>query len=345
MRGVSLWLWQEQWQRRWQGSAGQAFLRAWGRELLASLPASVRRGLQPGRAPRHVAWPLTQDAAMPGERVVLDLPAPFALTRRLALPLAAGRDLAQLMQFELDRFTPFTADQVRYVVRHETVEGDQLWVSLALVRREWLQACLQQCQEQGLVLAGIQLMDEQGQPSGLDLLPRAHQAVASAQGRRLTLALSALCLVLLAAAPLTWQHNRSLALAAMQAEVQGLRAQAAEVAGLRKQLDEAQGAAQFIARRRLAQPGRALLLSELTTCLPTDTWLQSLEIHADGQVDMAGLSARASALIGQIKGCNHLVDAQYQGVIQPDEASGRDRFYLRAKARGEAGDAPQPDQP
>lgn len=343
MRGVTLW--QEQWQRRWQGSGLQAFFRAWGRELVASLPAAVRRGLQPGRAPRPVAWPLGTDNGTPGERVVLELPAAFALSRRLALPLAAGRDLSQLMQFELDRFTPFTAEQVHYVVRQEAVSGDQLWVSLALVRRDWLQDCLGQCQARGWVVSGINLLDDQGLATGFDLLPSAHQAVASAQGRHLTLGLSALCLVLLAAIPLTWQHNRAQALDAMHAEVQNLRAQAAEVAALRKHLDEAQGAAQFIARRRLAQPGRALLLSELTTCLPRDTWLQSLEIHADGQVDMAGLSARASALIGQIKGCNHLADAQYQGVIQPDEASGRDRFYLRAKARSEAGDAPHPDQP
>lgn len=343
MRGVSLW--QQQWQRRWQGSDVQAFFRAWGRELLASLPAAVRRGVQPGRAPRPVAWPLAAGVGTPGERVVLELPAAFALTRRLALPLAAGRDLAQLMQFELDRFTPFTAEQVHYVVSQQAVEADQLWVSLALVRRDWLQECLAQCQARGWVVSGIQLLDDQGQATGVDLLPSAHQALASAQGRRLTWGLAGLCLALLVAVPLTWQYNRAQALATMQAEVQTLRAQAAEVATLRNHLDAAHGAAQFIARRRLAQPGRALLLSELTTCLPNDTWLQSLEIHADGQVDMAGLSARASALIGQLKSCNHLVDAQFQGVIQPDEASGRDRFYLRATARGEAGDAPPPDQP
>ena len=101
MRAVSLWLWQERLKGRWQGSPPQAFMHAWGRELLASLPGAVRRGLQPGRAPRHCPWPLPAQALAVGERVILDLPAEHVLVQRLALPLAAARDLTQVMQFEL----------------------------------------------------------------------------------------------------------------------------------------------------------------------------------------------------------------------------------------------------
>lgn len=347
MRAVSLWLWQERLKGRWQGSPVQAFFQAWGRELLASLPAVVRRGLQPRHPPRHCPWPLptAMSAYAPGERVVLDLSADQVLARRLSLPLAAARDLSQVVQFELDRFTPFTRDQVHYVIRREGVDADHVWVTLALVRRDWLADCLQRCSEAGLVLDGIEVLDAQGQPTGLNLLPSADQPTVQAQGRHVLLGLALLCAVLLLALPLVWLHNRQDALATMQAQVQTLRQQAGEVAALRKSLDDAQGAAQFLGKRRLAQPARALLLSELSHCLPPDTWLQSLEVRADGQVDLAGFSARASALIGQIKGCPHLAEAQYQGVIQPDEASGRDRFYMRAQARGEAGDAAHTDGP
>ena len=344
MGAGSMWLWQERLKGRWQGSAVQGFCRAWGQELLASLPAALRHALQPGRAPRHCPWPLPVGIAEAGP-VILDLPADTVLVQHLALPLAAARDLHQVMDYELDRFTPFTADQVHYVVRRDRVSGEQLWVTLALVRREWLQACLDTCSAQGLTLAGIAVLDADGETTGLDLLPSAHQPATHARGRRLAMGMGVLCLLLAAAIPAAWLHNRSLALAAMQAEVNSLRQQASEVATLRTALDDAQGAAQFLLKRRMGQPSRALLLSELTACLPSDTWLQRLDINADGQVDLAGFSARASALIGQIKGCSHLTQAQYQGVIQPDEATGRDRFYMRAQARGEADNAPRPDTP
>ncbi|WAH56006.1 PilN domain-containing protein [Pseudomonas silvicola] len=342
MRAVSLWLWQQRLKGLWQGSAVQGFCRAWGQELLASLPAALRRGLQPGRAPRRCPWPLPAEA-LPGERLVLELPADRVLVQRLGLPLAAARDLHRVMDFELDRFTPFSAGQVHYVVRREGIDSDQVGVTLAVLRREWLQQCLDECHARGVVLAGIDVLDARGQPMGLDLLP--HAPAASGGGQRLAWGLALLCLTLLAAVPWQWRHNRETALAAMTQEVQGLRTQAEAVAALRKRLDEAQGAAQFLARRRLAQPGRALLLSELSRCLPTDTWLQTLEINGEGQVDIAGFSSHASGLIAQVKGCNHLADAQYQGVIQPDEASGRERFYMRARARGEGGDAPRTDTP
>ncbi len=342
MRAVSWWLWQERFKSRWQGSGAQVFCHAWGQELLASLPAGLRHGLQPGRPPRRYAWPLPGEVAE-GERLILELPADRVLAQRLGLPQAAARDLHRVMDFELDRFTPFSADQVHYVVRREGMDTEQVWVTLAVIRREWLQHCLDTCSARGVVLAGIDVLDDDGQPMGLDLLP--HAPSNRGRGRRLPWGLTVLCLALLVAVAWQWLHNRETALAAMVQDVQGLRTQAAEVAALRQRLDDAQGAAQFLARRRLAQPGRALVLSELTRCLPTDTWLQSLEITAQGQVDMAGFSSHASALIGQVKGCNHLADAQYQGVIQPDEASGRERFYMRAQARGEGGDAPRPDTP
>lgn len=347
MRAVSLWLWRERLKGRWQGSVLQAFLRAWGEELRASLPAVLRHGLQSGRPARYCRWPLsaTPISSEAGERVILLLPEDTVLVQRLALPLAAARDLHQLMGYELDRFTPFTADQVHYVVRREGVSGDQLWVTLALVRREWLEQCLDHCRERGLTLDGIDVVGADGQPTGLDLLPRAQQPAAAATGRHLVLGLALVCLALALALPVVWLHNRGAALAAMETQVQTLREQAKEVAVLRTALDDAQGATQFLLKRRLGQPSRALLLGELTRCLPQDTWLQSLEINLDGQVDLAGFSTRASALIGQIKRCNQLTDAQYQGVIQPDEASGRDRFYLRAWARGEVGNAPPADAP
>jgi general secretion pathway protein L len=133
----------------------------------------------------------------------------------------------------------------------------------------------------------------------------------------------------------------------METEVKTLRQQANEDAALRNALSASRNAAQFLFERRLNQPSRALLLSELTRCLPPDTWLQTLDISAQGQVDVAGLSTRASSLIALIKDCSQLSDPQYQGVIQPDEGSGRDRFYirayLRAKNRGESGDGPPAD--
>ena len=351
MSSESLWSWQARLKAQWPGSAARAFLHAWGRELFASLPSVVQRSFRSDNAPRRFSWPLTDAARVPvdsqrqpGIRGVLDLPGEAVLLHSLTLPVAAARDLHQLIRYELDRFTPFNVDQVYYAVRREHGNDERPKVTLALVRREFLDRCLSDCQTIGLEIEAVDALDASGAPMGINLLPAQHRLAGNQRGRVLTLALSLACIALVIAIALLWLHNRETALATMQAEVQELRQQAGEVAALHSAWDNSQGAMRFLIERRTSQPGRAQLLSELTGCLPSDTWLQSLEIDVDGQVDMAGLSARASGLIGQIKECPHLAQPQFQGVIQPDPASGRERFYLRARVRGEAGHAALTDR-
>lgn len=343
MSGDSLRAWQQAFRARWSTSTSRAFLRAWARELLDSLPPRLQQALYPGATPRRFTWPLTEDIA-PAARGVLMLPGDAVLVHRLALPLAVGRDLAQVMSFELDRFTPFSADQVYYAVRRDGIEEQQVRVSLALVRREYLDHCLERCAAQGVGLEAVDVPDAQGAPMGINLLPGGCATGNESRGRGLVRVLSLVCCALVVAIALMWIHNRETALVAMQTEVQALHRQAEEATALRSVRDQSRNALLFLLERRSGRPSRAQLLSELTGCLPRDTWLQSLEMNANGQIDMSGLSTHASALIGQIKGCEHVLDAQFVGVIQPDPASGRERFYLRARVRGEADHASSADR-
>lgn len=335
-------LWREWYRARWQGSRLQAFLRAWGHELLTSLPAGVQRHLRSNANRRRLDWPLAADLVA-GTRGVLMLPSASVLVQRLALPVAVARDVRQVLRFELDRFTPFTTEQVYYAVRRDGIADQRLWVTLALVRREVLDDCLEQCAARGVVLEAVDIDGAPGEPMGFDLLPDTYATQSGDRRSNLILGLSLTCAVLLAALPLLWIHNREAALVTMHTEVQGLRRQAAEAGASRTAQGEGRDALRRLSERRLRQPPRAQLLGELTQCLPNDAWLQSLEIRADGQLDMGGMSSRASALIGDVKRCAHLTDAHFQGVIQPDPASGRERFYLRARIRGEAGHATPAD--
>lgn len=339
-----IWLWQTRLKAQWSGSRLQVFLQSWRLELFGSLPLSLQRSLRPNRALSHFAWPLPAAVEkQAGVPFVLDLPADVVLVHRVPMPLAAARDLRSVMAFELDRFTPFAADQVYYSIRRDGICDGQVWVTLALVQRELIDQCMRDCTAKGLVVEAVEVLDDAGQPMGLDLSPTGYVHAVQHRGRHLALWLGIACVALAMAVHGMWLHNRHTALAVMQTEVLTLRERANQAIALRNALGASRNAVQFLFERRLNQPSRALLLSELTRCLPPDTWLQSLEISVDGQVDMAGLSTRASSLIGLIKGCNQLSDPQYQGVIQPDEASGRDRFYIRAKTQGEAGNGPPAD--
>ncbi|EPM98368.1 general secretion pathway protein L, partial [Pseudomonas syringae pv. actinidiae ICMP 18804] len=71
------------------------------------------------------------------------------------------------------------------------------------------------------------------------------------------------------------------------------------------------------------------------------------EISDSAEVAFSGQSAKASALIGRVKDCRSLDNAQFQGVIQPDTKTGKDQYSLRAhlhqNLHQEKADAPSTD--
>jgi general secretion pathway protein L len=348
MRATSLGQWREHLIIGWHSGPLRRFLRGWAHELRACLPPRLRGWLYPEPLRAYVRWPLTEPLGEVPEqaRVVLLLPPEQVLVHTLSLPLAAARDLDSVLAFELDRFTPFRPEQVHYVARREGVVGGQLQITLALLPREHLETCLAACRQRGLAVASVDVLAASGQGMGLELLePLQRRSRHSHRTRRLSLGLALLCGLLLAACMYTWLQQREASLASMRIEVQALRGQTAQLQALRQELADTLGSAAYLSQLKLAQPARAMILSELTTCLPSDTWLQTLQIDAQGQVDLSGFSARASSLINSLKGCPHLVDPQYQGIIQPDQDTGKDRFYLRAQLRRETANAPPPDTP
>lgn len=322
--------------RYWRGSLLQQGWRVWLSELRACVPSWLARQ-EPPEQVHH--WPLAAPVAASSTRQVLMLAADAVLVQRVQLPLAAGRNLSAVVGYELDRYTPYEPDQLYFVARQERRTPTHLEVTLVAILRERLDQILVDC-------AGLGLHPHRVDAAhlGIDLLPAPLRPRQRPAGMGLQRSLPWLCGALLIAAMLLWLNDRQRVIDAMHASVQQQKAQVAEVHALRQQLLNTRGAAQYLTRRKLAQPPLAALLNDLTTCLPADTWLDQLDVK-DGEISLSGQSAKASALISRIKGCRSLENAQFEGVIQPDARTGKDQFALRAHLRQEAADAPTPHTP
>jgi len=330
--------------RRWRGSLLQLGWRLWLKELRGCLPA----WLSIHDIPEHrYHWPLTAPVAKPaGEvRAVLVLAPSAVLLQTLQLPLAAVRNLSTVVGYELDRFTPFEAEQLYFVARQERRTATHLQVTLVAILRERLDQILVDCAALGLQPHAVDVDGGAGEPMGIDLLPTPLRPRQRPAGKGLQRSLPWLCGALLIAAMLLWLNDRQRVLDVMHEQVQQQKSQVAEIQSLRQQLLNTRGAAQYLIRRKSAQPPLAALLNELTACLPADTWIDQLEVNDGADVSFSGQSAKASALITRIKACHSLENAQFEGVIQPDAQTGKDQFSLRAHLHQEAADAPSTDTP
>jgi len=321
--------------RHWRGSLLQQGWQAWIAELRACVPAWLA-WQEPPEQIHH--WPLSAPVAAASTRQVLMLGADAVLVQTVQLPLAAARNLSAVVGYELDRYTPFEADQLYFVARQERRTPTHLEVTVVAILRERLDRILADCATLGLHPHRVDAAD-----LSVDLLP-APLRPQRPTGMGLQRSLPWLCGALLIAAMLLWLNDRQRVIDVMHASVQRQKAEVAEVHALRQQLLNTRGAAQYLTWRKLAQPPLAALLNDLTTCLPADTWLDQLDVK-DGEISISGQSAKASALITRIKGCRSLENAQFEGVIQPDARTGKDQFALRAHLRQETADAPTPHTP
>lgn len=355
------------------------FMRWWLQELLACLPVRVRR-LYASLQQRLILTPevaalvlgrcrgsdyhelaridlpaaTSTSASLPEvgrlartSTVVLRLSGRDYLSREVRLPLATEENLREVLAFEMDRLTPFTADQVYYdyrVLERSRREG-MATIELVLATRQRLDAILAQIAGMGLP---VHVVDAPlGTPDGgsdcspcpgaeINLLPRSQRPSASRVGRLnlgLAIVLSTLAIMTLAL-PLWRLHQatQELELAVANAQRQ---ADAATLMGKRVRSRVAELRTLF-ARRRDA-PTAIELLSGLARLLPDGTWLTELEI-SDGEMRLQGQSESASALIGLLEASPLLHAARFESPVIQSPETGRQRFRISAQiiARGES---------
>jgi general secretion pathway protein L len=359
--------------RQWRASPLPAFLAWWGGELRALLPVRWRswfadgadwyllqvdgdswslrrRGHAESLAQWNEAVEVTparafatalQQVDREDLRVALLLPAVQVLRRSLSLPLAARDNLHQVVGFEMDRQTPFGVAQVYYAVRElqATAPAGRCQVELVAAARAGVDPLLARLRAQGIAVDAVDVAVADDR-LGVNLLPPEQRPRRVHPRRRLNLILAAGVVLLLLLVGLEWRHNREVALAAMQAEVAAMRGDAAQVASLRQQLQDNAGAAGFLAQRKKDTVGMLELLREATARLPQGTWLERFSVDNTGQIGMQGQSQQAAKLLDALKDSSVITDAGFQGSIQPDASTGKERFYLTARVKQAATTGP-----
>jgi general secretion pathway protein L len=348
------------------------FFAWWGRELVGLLPARWRAALAEradallfGVLGRElVLWRNGGDGSAELGRVSLDEPAEVqqaalkplrsqaddadlrrfycidarrTLRRSISLPAAAEDNLRQVLAFEMDRQTPFKADQVYfdYIVAARSAAERNLQIELTVVPRAQLDTELAALAASGTTLDGVDTWRDApgGARTGLNLLPADRRFKRKNLRLRMNLALAGAALVLLVTVMLLSLANRESALAAMQADVQKAGNDARQVSQLRKTLQDTLDGANFLSRKKRETPLTVDLLDDLTKRLPDDTYLERINVDEKNKIEIQGLSDDASKLIGLLQKSEVLVNPGVQGTIQPDPRTKKDRFNITLEFR------------
>lgn len=296
--------------------------------------ASIDAGL-PGDVQRATLAEACAGIDPDDRRLLLIVPHAQVLVRRLVMPAAAAADPRRVAGYEIDRQTPFKADQVEYDVRESpgAAPHGQVALDLVAVPKATLEPMLARCASLGVRPDAVAVATGDGVLAGIDLLPRDRRPRRADRRGRANWLLGAACVLLAVVVLLLWLDNRRAALVRMQAEVDAMRAQASQSEQLRGQLTGAIAASKFLVKRKADHPTALAVLDDLTRRLPDSAWLFALTMDDSGGLDIRGEAAKAAALVDTLGISRVLQEPKLQGVIQPDPATGKERFEMVARVR------------
>jgi general secretion pathway protein L len=250
----------------------------------------------------------------------LRLPPGNVLCRDVTLPLAAARDLQSVLGFELDRLTPFSADELYWSVSGVMADRGRgmLTLRLAIVLRARVEALLETLERLRLTPSFI----ETG-TGRIELAAAEHGMVR--HGRAALIALCGLLALACVAVPFIRQQ---IALNAAARAIEQANPAARTALALRGQLEvTASGNAAIDAARR---EGDALqVLAVVTQALPDGTWLSDLTLKS-GDLTFDGESGDAAQLIGLLSAVPGLRTPSFTAPVTRTADGKADLFSMHA---------------
>jgi general secretion pathway protein L len=270
----------------------------------------------------------------PGEAVSLRLPAAAALRRRVNLPLGAGRNLREILHFEVDRQSPIEPRQIHfdYRILRRDKAANKLSVELRIVKRDAVNAALSLCRSLGLAPASLAFA---GDEPAFDL-PGLSGAVATSAGRRRRRLLAALAglagLLAVALVSVEWAEARQ-ETRDMAARLARAKAEAQAVERLGQEVDRLAARTEFLAREK-AKPLAIRLVDEITRLLPDGTWLSQLDMQGSA-IHIRGYSPSASALIARFDGSPLFTNARFEAPVTQAPKPGLEHFDLSFDLRSD----------
>lgn len=281
-------------------------------------PSKLPKALADLGKRRYRRWPL-----------VLRLSGHLGLRKQVDLPLAAKSDLAQLLHFELDRLTPFKAEDVRFAWRilETDNKAGRMQVALEMAPKSVIDSFVEIAQQAGRAVDRVELEGGHSQEGALNLLPPDPQG--ADKGGWLNRVLGATTLALLAVAIALPLKKQMAVISALDTELAVLRTEAEESLALRQRLEQMSDEASFLSRARHQQVTMTELFAELTRLLPDQSHLRTFRV-SNGAIELNGLAEEPSELLAILDQSPMLASPTFSSPVIRDPQSGQNHFQISA---------------
>lgn len=263
--------------------------------------------------------------------VILRLPPSAVLEREVTLPLAAEREAENVLRYEMDRLTPFAADDVfwNWMVEGRDHARRALQLRLSFVPKTMLQPVLAALSGIGVAATGIQQWPATHGASASRIalvLPLSHR---QRWNQRAFYIAAYGCAALAAAAIVIPFITQSLDRAEVEARLNALAPRVHHAEMLRQRLAHADAGRDVLSTEQARLGDPLGILATVTDLLPDDTYVTDLTLN-ERKLTFAGHSAGAARLIGLLSANPDVRNPVFTAPVTRTEDDHSDVFSIRA---------------
>jgi general secretion pathway protein L len=259
----------------------------------------------------------------------LRIPERQVLRKRVSLPPAVRRDLANVLVYEIDRETPFEQAEVywNYSLAGQTAPKDRLDVDLVVVPRRVADALADTARAFGFFPTALEADNEYKRPAYMWLeTPNPLHYFRLPPRLKPFLPASYAAAIALLILPFAIQQAR---LFLADKDIAAVESQARAASALNLAANRRMAALAFMGQSRHGESALAILAAA-TRALPDDTFLTAFTVHG-GQVTMAGSSEAAAKLIGALAASRSFRDPAFDSAVLQSESDDLEKFTITAK--------------
>jgi len=262
----------------------------------------------------------------------LIVPSDKILSKALTLPLAAEENLREVLSFEMDRHTPFSAEQVYYdfSITGRSAERQELSLVLFYAPRKIVDGLVEVASSHGIPPTAATSREAVTQQfTNVNLLPATMRTVRPKAVNRLNLALSCLAVLLLVTALVLPVAQKQYLIVTLASQLEEQEAAAGEAIRLQREVEKLAQGSELLMQKKQSNLLVLQVMDEMSRIVPDDTWIDRLDINGD-EILLQGQSSSSAALIALIESSPVLHNVRFRAPVTQVAQTGSERFQLSA---------------
>lgn len=265
-------------------------------------------------------------------RLILRLNSEQAIKKTLYLPAAVKENLQQVVEFEMDKYTPFKSDQVYFAIKPQgKEENDQIKVLLIFTPKDILDTINLQLNRAGIY---PDVIDYEGVVNDFsedfqvyNLLPEWERPVKNRLEQTITWLLSFVLLMLIMAVLVFPAWNEGQAVDSLKRQIKELQKETHFVQSQQLEIDKIVDETEQLNKFKQSGPVLLEIINTLSELIKQDTWLTHFK-YKRGRLQLQGQSPTAEVLIGVLEASPLFSNVRFVSPLTQDKRTGLERFQI-----------------